>query len=106
MSSIVFYSQISLVTCDRENLEPISVSFEAGLGVTLGNFKTESSSLDRVCAFGVVESWKLEAILWKLEAILATEKEVLMNLDSDGVIDRVAEKSKLLHTLLTVCMTV
>ena len=38
--------------------------------------------------FGVVGSWKLEAIL-------ATEKEVLMNLDLEDVIDRVEE------TLLT-----
>ena len=30
-----------------------------------------------------------------------TEEDVLMNLDSDDVIDRVAEKSKLLRTLLT-----
>lgn len=33
--------------------------------------------------------------------LMATEKEVLMNLDADDVIDRVAEKSKLLRTLLT-----
>ena len=35
--------------------------------MTSGNFKTESSRLDRICVFGVVGSWKLEAILWKLE---------------------------------------
>ena len=33
-------------------------------------------------------------------SVMATEKEVLMNLDSDDVIDRVAEKSKVLCTSL------
>ena len=33
--------------------------------------------------------------------LMATEKEVLMNLDADDVIERVAEKSKLLRTLLS-----
>lgn len=32
--------------------------------------------------------------------LMATEKEILMRLDSDDVIDRVAEKSKLLRNLL------
>ena len=37
-----------------------------------------------------------------LEAfMMATEKEVLMSLDADDMLDRVAEKSKLLRTLLT-----
>ena len=32
-------------------------------------------------------------------SVMATEKEVLMNLDSDDVIDRVAEKSNLQFVL-------
>ena len=68
-------------------------------------FKTESSRLDHVCVWGCLKleaigycgSWRLKVILWKLEAM----KEILMNLDSDGVIDRVAEKSKFLRTVLT-----
>ena len=69
-----------------------------------GNFKTESSRLDRVCVFEVVGNWKLETILWKLEAILwklKTMKELLMNLDLGDMIDRVAEKNMLLSTVLT-----
>ena len=32
--------------------------------------------------------------------LMSTEKEILMALDSDGVIDRIAEKSALLRPLL------
>lgn len=32
--------------------------------------------------------------------LMCTEKEILMTLDNDGVIDRVAESSKLLQRLL------
>ena len=48
------------------------------------------ADFERACVFGVVESWKLEAM-----------EEVLMNLDLDDVIDSVAEKSRLLRTVLT-----